>query len=56
MDQGVNIANFPVQHGHDIAGNYYIPFAVFIGYLFTFGTTLLIGVLVRRLGGLRKRI
>jgi uncharacterized membrane protein len=55
-DSGINLANFPVQHGHDVMGNYYIPFAVFTGYLFTFGTTLLIRILVRRLGGLRKKI
>ncbi len=55
-DQGLNLANFPVQHGHDLVGNYYIPVAVVIGYLFTFGTTLLIRVLVRRLGGLRRKI
>lgn len=55
-DQGVNLANFPVQHGYDVMGNYYIPFAVFTGYLFTFGTTLLIRLLVRRLGGLRSKI
>lgn len=55
-NQGLNLANFPVQHGHDLVGNYYIPVAVFTGYLFTFGTTLLIRVLVRRLGGLRRKI
>jgi uncharacterized membrane protein len=55
-DRGINIANFPVQYGHDVMGNYYIPFAVFTGYLLTFGTTLLIRILVRRLGGLRKKI
>jgi uncharacterized membrane protein len=53
---GINLASFPVQHGHDVLGNYYIPFAVFVGYLFTLGTTLLIRLLVRRLGALRKTI
>jgi len=55
-DRGINIANFPVQYGHDVMGNYYIPFAVFTGYLLTFGTTVLIRFLVQRLGGLRKQI
>ncbi len=55
-DQGINLANFPVQYGREVLGNYYIPFAVFTGYLFTLGTTLLIRLLVRRLGGLRRKI
>jgi uncharacterized membrane protein len=55
-DYCINLANFPVQHGHEVLGSYYIPFAVFTGYLFTFGTTLLIRILVRRLGGLRRKI
>jgi len=55
-DRGINLASFPVQHGHDVMGNYYIPFAVLVGYLFTFGTTLLIRFLVRRLGSLRRMI
>ena len=55
-DKGINLASFPVQHGHDIMGNYYVAFAVFMGYLFTFGTTLLIRLLVRRLGALRRSI
>lgn len=55
-DKGINLASFPVQHGHDIMGNYYVSFAVLMGYLFTFGTTLLIRLLVRRLGALRRSI
>jgi uncharacterized membrane protein len=55
-DKGINLASFPVQHGHDIMGNYYVAFAVLMGYLFTFGTTLLIRLLVRRLGALRRSI
>lgn len=54
--QGLNLASFPVQHGHDVMGNYYVAFAVFVGYLFTFGTTLLIRFLIRRLGALRRSI
>jgi len=55
-DKGINLASFPVQHGHDIMGNYYVAFAVLMGYLFTFGTTLLIRLLMRRLGALRRSI
>ncbi|MGE5322835.1 MAG: DUF1700 domain-containing protein [Actinomycetota bacterium] len=55
-ERGINLADFPIQHGHDIMGNYYIPFAIFVGYLLTFGTTLLIRFLVHRLGALRRMI
>ena len=55
-ERGINLAAFPVQHGHDIMGTYYIPFAIFAGYLFTLGTTLLIRFLVQRLGALRRMI
>ena len=55
-DKGLNLAQFPVQHGHEVLTAYFIPITIFVGYLFTFGTTLLIRFLVRHLSRLRKRI
>ena len=55
-DQGLNIAQFPVQHGHEVLPNYFIAITIFAGYLVTFGTTMLIRSLIRRLSQLRKRI
>ena len=55
-EAGPNLANFPVQHGREFLASYFIPIAILIGYLATFGTTLLIRFLVRHLSQLRKRI
>ncbi len=56
-EEGVNLARFPVPPpGHEILGAYYIPAAVLAGYLFTFGTTLLIRFLLRRGRSLRQRL
>jgi hypothetical protein len=55
-DFGINLAQFPVQQGHEIFAPYFIPLMILFGYLATFGTTLLIRFLVRHLSQLRKRI
>jgi uncharacterized membrane protein len=55
-EAGINLANFPVQHGHEYLAPYFIPITILLGYLTTFGTTLLIRFLVRHLSQLRKRI
>ncbi|MBZ5533538.1 MAG: hypothetical protein LAO20_19075 [Acidobacteriia bacterium] len=55
-DFGFNLAQFPVQHGHEVFAPYFIPITILLGYLTTFGTTLLIRFLIRHLSQLRKRI
>lgn len=56
-NQGIEIARFPTMPpGTDLLGVYYIPVAVILGYLFTFGTTLLIRFIMRRFGQLKQKI
>ncbi len=55
-DAGINFAQFPVQYGQEYLPNYFIPICIVMGYLATFGTTLLIRFLVRHLSQLRKKI
>jgi uncharacterized membrane protein len=55
-DQGLNLARFPeAPRGVEIMGVYYIPVAIVLGYLFTVGTTVLIRLVMRRLGRLKQR-
>jgi len=54
--QGIQIATFPMPSGHDIAGPYYIPVAIIIGYLLTVCTTMMIRGLIRRGRSLRQRL
>lgn len=56
-EQGLNLANFSdPPMGRDVLGAYYIPVAVFVGYLFTFATTLAIRFVVRRFGKLKQKV
>jgi hypothetical protein len=56
-EQGINLARFPIPpSGIEVLGTYYIPVAVFVGYLFTFATTLGIRFVIRRLGRLKQRV
>lgn len=56
-EQGINLARFPSPPmGTEVLGSYYIPIAVFVGYLFTFATTLAIRFVIRRFGMLERRI
>lgn len=55
--QGLNIARFPEPPpGVEMLGPYYIPIAVFVGFLFTLGTTVLIRFVVRKFGKLKQRV
>jgi uncharacterized membrane protein len=55
--EGLNLTRFPAPPpGTEVLGVYYIPVAVVLGYLFTFGTTLLIRFVMRRFGQLKKKI
>lgn len=56
-EQGLNIARFPEPPpGAEILGAYYIPVAVFVGFLFTLGTTLAIRFVARRFGKLKQKV
>jgi uncharacterized membrane protein len=56
-EQGINLARFPAPPpGTEILGAYYIPCAVFLGFLFTLGTTLAIRSVVRRFGRLKQKV
>jgi uncharacterized membrane protein len=56
-EQGINLARFPAPPpGAEILGPYYIPFAVFTGFLCTLGTTLAIRFIVRRFGKLKQKV
>jgi len=56
-EQGLNIARFPdPPPGAEILGIYYIPVAVFVGFLFTLGTTLAIRFVVRHFGKLKQKV
>ena len=56
-EQGLNLAHFPgPPPGAEILGNYYAPVAVFLGFLFTLGTTLAIRFVVRRFGRLKQKV
>lgn len=56
-DQGVNLARFPVPPaGVEVLGPYYIPIAVFAGFLFTLVTTLVIRFVVRKFGMLKQKV
>ncbi|HEY1938608.1 MAG TPA: hypothetical protein VGJ33_11790 [Candidatus Angelobacter sp.] len=53
----INLAGFPIQpSGVEMLGPYYIPVAVFVGYLFTLVTTLAIRFVVRRFGNLKQKV
>jgi uncharacterized membrane protein len=56
-DQGVNLTRFPAPPpGVEVLGAYYIPVAVFAGFLFTLVTTLVIRFVVRKFGRLKQRV
>jgi uncharacterized membrane protein len=56
-EQGVNLAHFPdPPPGTEMLGPYYIPFAVFFGFLWTLGTTLTIRYIIRRFGKLKQKV
>jgi uncharacterized membrane protein len=56
-EQGLNLARFPEPpQGAEILGVYYIPVAVFVGFLFTLGTTLAIRFVARRFGKLKQKV
>jgi uncharacterized membrane protein len=56
-EQGINVARFPdPPPGVEVLGPYYIPFAVFLGFLCTLGTTLAIRFVVRRFGRLKQKV
>jgi uncharacterized membrane protein len=56
-EQGLIIARFPEPPpGAEILGVYYIPVAVFVGFLFTLGTTLAIRFVARRFGILKQKV
>jgi uncharacterized membrane protein len=56
-EQGINLARFPgPPPGVEMLGAYYIPAAVFLGFLFTLGTTLAIRFVVRRFGKLKQKV
>jgi hypothetical protein len=56
-EQGLNIARFPEPPpGAEILDAYYIPVAVFVGFLFTLGTTLAIRFVARRFGKLKQKV
>jgi uncharacterized membrane protein len=53
----LNLAHFPEPPtGTEILGVYYIPVAVFVGFLFTLGTTLAIRFVARHLGKLKQKV
>ena len=55
-EQGLNIARFPEPPpGAEILGIYYVPVAVFVGFLFTLGTTLAIRFVIRHFGKLNRK-
>jgi len=55
--EGITLTRFPVPPmGTEVLGMYYIPLAVFFGYLFTFVTTLAIRFVIRRFGKLKQRV
>ena len=56
-DHALNLARFPEPPpGTEILGVYFIPVAVFLGFLFTLGTTLAIRFVVRRFGKLKQKV
>jgi hypothetical protein len=56
-DQGLNLARFPEPPpGTEVLGAYYIPMAVFVGFLVTLSTTLAIRFVVRRFGKLKQKV
>jgi uncharacterized membrane protein len=56
-DQAFNLARFPEPPpGTEILGAYYIPVAVFVGFLVTLCTTLAIRFVVRRFGKLKQKV
>jgi uncharacterized membrane protein len=56
-DEGLNLARFPEPPpGTEILGSYYVPVAVFLGFLFTLVTTLAIRFVVRRFGRLKQKV
>jgi uncharacterized membrane protein len=56
-EQCLNLAHFPgPPPGTEILGVYYIPVAVFVGFLFTLGTTLAIRFVARHFGNLKQKV
>jgi uncharacterized membrane protein len=56
-EQCLNLAHFPEPPpGTEILGVYYIPVAVFVGFLFTLGTTLAIRFVARHFGKLKQKV
>jgi uncharacterized membrane protein len=56
-EHNLNLARFPEPPpGTEILGAYYVPVAVFLGFLFTLGTTLAIRFVVGRFGKLKKKV
>jgi uncharacterized membrane protein len=55
--EGVDLTHFPdPPMGTEVLGPYYIPVAVFVGYLLTLITTLSIRFVIRRFGKLKQRV
>jgi uncharacterized membrane protein len=53
----LNLAHFPEPPpGAEILGIYYVPVAVFVGFLFTLGTTLAIRFVARHFGKLKQKV
>ncbi len=56
-EQGLNLARFPEPPaGSEVLGIYYVPVAVFLGFLFTLGTTVAIRFVARRFGKLKQKV
>lgn len=52
---GVNLAAWPPR-GHAFLDAYFIPITIILGYLFTVGTTLLLRLIIRNFGKLKRKI
>ena len=56
-EQGVTLADFPLPPpGVEILGPYFIPFAVALGFLCMWGTTLAIRFVIRRFGKFKQKV
>jgi hypothetical protein len=53
---GLNVGYTDHPVGHDIAGPYFIPLAVVLGFLITFATTMALRVLIQKFGKIKQRI
>ncbi len=53
---GLNMAQFPIQHGQEVLEKWFIPVALIVGLLLMQGTTMLLRSLIWRFGKLKQRI